>query len=185
MVTDIRHRTAPLLSSRRRRAIRPLRPLIHMSLMARISLLNLAALKPVLTEEATTVLDEATCTTVVDVEDSMLAAPEVMVAAVASGARTVVEADFAAEAHLRQSACESTLPKECCANRCLRNVSTKIRECMGDGTNSRGCPGINSERFNFGYELGARYYLEELRRYHLRLFISIRHGKSKHVAACA
>lgn len=55
-------------------------------------------------------LDEATCTTVVDVEDLILAAPEAMGAAAALGARTVAEADYAAEAHLRPSASESTLP---------------------------------------------------------------------------
>lgn len=132
------HRTAPLLSSSRRPAIRPLRLLIHMSLTARISLLNLAALRPALTEAATIMLDEATCTTVADVADLMLAAPEVMVAAAASGARTVVEADCAVEARLRQSVFKSTVPRVL-RNSVLMQCIYEIRERMGDGTNSRGC----------------------------------------------
>lgn len=93
-----------LLSLRLLLAIRQLQPQTRMWSMEKALSLSLAGLKLALTEEATTMLDEAISTAVVDVAGLMPAAPEVMAVAAALGAKTVAEVDYlAVEAHLRQS----------------------------------------------------------------------------------
>lgn len=71
------------------RATRPLLLPTRMWSMERASLLSLVVPKPVPMGAATTAPDGATCRTVVDEEDSKVAAPEAMAAGAALEARTV------------------------------------------------------------------------------------------------